>query len=131
MKEWLIAPIADRTAVRKMLRAIDVALGYPRTEQVGMHGVRQGPGRHGSPGTTVTQCDVWVNLVLGAIAVRVDDTVRALRGRQVAVDAESVRIRVDDAGWQLRASLPGNAGDWSRAQPRDGGAGSQTGEPVP
>lgn len=127
---WLLIPIADRTKARKLVRAIDVLLGYPRT-CAESELVRHGAGPHAAIVHTETQCEVRVNLVLGAIAVSLDGVVDALRGRTIDIDGEQIRIRIDDLGWQVRANLPGNESDWQTVQPRDGGAGSTTGEPVP
>jgi hypothetical protein len=127
---WLLAPIADRLIVRKMLRAIDVLLGYPRTHPESQL-VRRGRGPHAAIVRTETQCAVLVNTNLGAIAVSVDAVIQALRGREVQIDGEAIRVRIDDLGWQVRADLPGNLANWTPEPPRDGGAGSTTGEPIP
>jgi hypothetical protein len=127
---WLIAPIADRLIVRKMLRAIDVLLGYPRVHaESELRRVGRGP--HAATVRTETQCAVMVNTSLGAIAVSVDAVIQALRDRTVQIDGESVRVRIDDLGWQVRADLPGNIANWAPVAARDGGAGSPTGVPVP
>jgi hypothetical protein len=127
---WLIAPIADRLTVRKMLRAIDVLLGYPRTHAESEL-VRVGSGPHAPTVRTETQCAVLVNTNIGAIAVSVDAIVQALRDRQVQIDGEQIRVRINDLGWQVVANLPGNIANWSPVAARDGGAGSATGVPVP
>jgi hypothetical protein len=127
---WLLAPTADRPIVRKMLRAIDVLLGYPRT-LAESEITRVGNGPHAPTSRTETQCAVRVNTNLGAIAVSVDAVIQALRDRTVQIDGEQIRVRIDDLGWELRANLPGNAANWTPVPPRDGGAGSTTGEPVP
>jgi hypothetical protein len=127
---WLLVPIADRLILRKMLRAVDVLLGYPRAHAESEL-MRHGRGPHAATVSTETQCAVLVNANLGAIAVSVDAVVQALRDRTVQIDGESVRVRINDLGWQVVASLPGNVTNWAAVLPRDGGAGSQTGEPIP
>jgi hypothetical protein len=128
---WLLAPIADRLIVRKLVRAIDTKLGYPRTladSEVTWHG---GKPAAALPVRTETQCEVRINTNLGAIGVKLDAVIQALRGSDVNVDGEQIRIRIDDLGWQVVQNLPGNAANWTTVPPRDGGAGSATGVPVP
>lgn len=126
---WLLIPIADRTKARKLVRAIDVLLGYPR-DCAESEIVRHGAGPHAAIVHTEAQCEVRVNLVLGSIAVSLDSVVDALRGRAIDVDGEQIRIRVDELGWQVRANLPGTESDWQIVAPRDGGAGSTAGAPI-
>lgn len=134
---WLLAPIADRTKVRRLLGAIDVLLGYPRTHTEAQV-IRHGAGPHAPISTirTETKCEVWVNTNLGAIAVMVDDVVMALRNRECDVRDNDglvyrIRVRVDDLGWEVRANLPGNLANWSRVNTtRDGCNGSETGIPL-
>jgi hypothetical protein len=61
--------------------------------------------------------------------VVIDPVVQALRGQQINVDGEQIRIRIDDLGWQVVANLPGNINNWSPLAPRDGGTGSLDGVP--
>jgi hypothetical protein len=124
---WLLVPLADRAIVRRIVRAIDVLLGYPRTladNEVTWHG---GKPPSALPIRTETQCAV----LLGAthIAVSVDAIVQALVGRQITIDAQQVTVTLTRAGWSVVETLP--AGTWTPLPPRDGGAGSTTGVPVP
>jgi hypothetical protein len=126
---WLLAPVTDRLIVRKILRAIDIRLGYPR-----ILADSEVTWRGGKPPTvpvirTETQCEVRFNANLGVIAVKLDTVVDALRGGDVNVDGETVRIRINDIGWQVVQNLPGNVGNWAAVAPRDGGAGSTDGVP--
>jgi hypothetical protein len=126
---WLVAPIADRDTFRKMLRAIDIALGYPRVHPESQL-VRYGRGPHAAVVRTEAQCMVVVNLTLGAIALSIDATIATLSGRSILVDGESILVRMSDLGWIVSATLPGNAANWTIAAYRDGGVGSTTGEPI-
>jgi hypothetical protein len=123
---WLITPLVDRTKAGTLARAIDVLLGFPRVHPE-RELVRIGQGPHAAIVRTEAQCAVMLDAT--RIAVGVDAAVLALVGRQVTIDAQSVRVRVDDPGWTVVATLP--AGTWTPLTARDGGAGSQTGEPIP
>lgn len=123
---WLLARIADRPDVRQMLRAIDVLQGYPRTHPE-RELVRYGRGPHAVTVRTETQCAVVMDAT--RIAISVDDAVLALLGRQATIDAQAVTVRLNGAGWAVVETLP--AGTWTPLAPRDGGAGSTTGVPVP
>jgi hypothetical protein len=123
---WLLIPLADRAIVGRVIRAIDVLLGYPR-EHPESELVRVGAGPHAAVVRTEAQCAV----MLGAthLAVSIDAIVQALVGRQITIDAQQVTVTLTRAGWSVVATLP--AGTWTPLPPRDGGAGSTTGVPVP
>jgi hypothetical protein len=127
---WLSAPIADRVVFGKMLRAIDIALGFPRTHPESQL-VRYGRAPHAATVRTETQCQVMVNTTLGAIALSIDATIATLSGRSIMVDGENILITMSNLGWVVSATLPGNAANWAVAAYRDGGAGSPNGVPIP
>ena len=123
---WLIAPIADRPLVRRVIRAIDVELGYPRVHPESEL-VRHGAGPHAPIVRTETQCAVMLSAT--QIAVSVDPVVLALVGRQTTIDGQTTTITLSRAGWTTVDALP--AGTWTALAPRDGGTGSTTGVRVP
>jgi hypothetical protein len=122
---WLLVPLADRTIVRRLLRAIDVLLGYPRT-LAESEITRVGRPPHAATVRTETQCAA----LLGAthLAISVDAVVQALDGRQITIDAQQVTVTLSRPGWSVVATLP--VGTWTPLAARDGGAGSTTGVPV-
>jgi hypothetical protein len=122
---WLLIPLADRAIVGRVIRAIDVLLGYPRT-LAESELVRIGRGPHAPTVRTETQCAVLIGAT--HLAVSVDAIVQALVGRQITIDAQQVTVTLTRAGWSIVETLP--AGTWTPLPPRDGGAGSTTGVPV-
>ena len=123
---WLVAPLADRPLVRRILRAIDVLLGYPRT-LAESELVRVGRPPHAATVRTEAQCAVMLSAT--HIAVSIDPFVQALIGRQVTIDGQATTVTLTRGGWTTSATLP--AGTWTPAPARDGGEGSTTGRPVP
>jgi hypothetical protein len=136
---WLLIPAADRLKARRVVARMDAMLGYPRTLAEGEI-QRIGSASQTAPRPfTATQCTVLLHdntgatVLWGAIAIKLDPVITALRERFVTIDAVRKRIRewIADQGWETRADLPGVAIAWTSVTPRDGAAGSADGTPIP
>jgi len=120
----LLAPVVDRVKVRRLLRAIDTLLGWPH-QHTESEVIRRGKGPHAPIASirTETQTSVQLHAARGVLAVQIDSVIMALRGQEADVmdgAIHRIRVRIDDAGWQVRANLPWPDEDWTQLQPRDG-----------
>ena len=137
MTRYLIAPAADRALLRRVLSRLDQILGYPRTHAADEPGVRVARGA-ALPYTEAAfvvfvHDNTGATLLHGAIAVQINGLGDALRERFIEHNGVRKRLRewIADQGWEVRADLPGVRGAWAQVQPRDGGAGSADGVPIP
>ena len=131
----LIGPIADRPKFRRLAAAIDRLLGWPR-QHTEADVIRHGKGPHAPIASirTEAQTAIKIHAGRGLVSMQIDPVIMALRGREVDVTdgiVRRIRVRIDDAGWQVRAKLPWPEEGWAAVAPRDGLEGSTTGEPLP
>lgn len=102
--------------------AIDRELGYPRMHTEAEVS-RRGAGPHAPIGTIRTETHTRPLVHAdGRTAYRIDDTVRALAGRQVSIEDGGTRI-VTISATETHADLPGGRVAWTAAEPRGGIAG--------
>lgn len=88
-----LAIVGDATTIRRLAKAIDAALGWPRTHARGESGVQIGANIRGA---VVTERHAWPRRSGTQYAYPVDPVVAALHGRTVTIsDGGARQVTID------------------------------------